>query len=241
MFPLEPDEDGDGTFDEADGCPHIANARSADRDDDGIPDDCDLDPDTAGELKRFYSFHTSGVDFPTTTTGVANRVAAGIELGSPNGDENEASIDLLIPTAAFDSYVEVGLTILEHADPADAFVEIGVFTGHQSFEDSLQGDVCFLGRANDTPAEPNFLDVETLGNATRSTFGGAFIGRPSRLKQIRFKNQVSCTATQGDDDVGVDRNAVTANNGAITIATTRVKARIDYVWVVWRETRTSLP
>ena len=53
------DEDGDGTVDSADGCPHLAEAMQVDGDGDGVNDPCDPRPMTPGERIAYFDPFTA--------------------------------------------------------------------------------------------------------------------------------------------------------------------------------------
>jgi hypothetical protein len=241
VFSLGADEDGDGTFDDVDGCPHIAE-QSADSDQDQIPNDCDLDsnsPVKPDELTAFHGFHELRTDPMITISGDRSEVAGGIVIGSETDPNNQGSrLELTIANAG-ESHVEIGVTILGLAVPTTEgeFSEVGLFSGNADFDGTAaRGHACFLGRFLREGAEISY--VETDENAIRGDtrpIDGDIVGRTVRLKQTRFAGNLTCSVKDGNTTSEQQLTQIVAFPGKLVIATSRVRVRIDYIWVAYRE------
>jgi hypothetical protein len=241
VFSLGADEDGDGTFDDVDGCPHVVE-QPADSDRDLIPNDCDLDSNsvmTPDERTAFYGFHELRTDPAINVFGDRSEVAGAIVIGSEADPNNQGSrLELAIENAA-ESHVEIGVTILGLAQPTTegAFSELGLFSGNAVFDGSgPRGHACFFGRFLDEGVETSYIETDEneLRGDTRP-IDDDLVTRTVRLRHTRFADNLTCSVREGNASSEQQLTPIVAFPGKLVIATSRVRVRIDYIWVAYRE------
>lgn len=237
------DEDGDGTLDEDDPCPHIAHESATDEDGDKISVDCDPDDNDATTISRWFALPAGSLEGGfTQKQGVGKIVEDGFVLG----DHDQISWIVLDEVVAGTVTIDVGYEIVSNVvedDREQRWAEIGVHTVFRGIENSERGAVCFLGIAQDTQPKPPVLGdayLETKEDADQKpsvTFAPPLNGTIGRLYQFRTPSLVSCGATRmGTTTVtaGYPVMTLAATTAGVAISAERMAAKLTHIWVAWQ-------
>lgn len=235
------DEDGDGTFDTDDPCPHIPNESATDRDSDGISIDCDPDDDDGSTMSRWYPI-TAGSIEDLTQDGVGEIADDGFILGDHRG-LSALVFDVDTDTATID----IGFKILSSAVETDFMLdwsEIGVTTVHRSFQADRKerGDICFYGIDSNPAATPPVGDgyLETSEDdmpKPKVSFPSPVNGTIGRFHQTRSPLEVACSVVRPNKttpSLTFAPDKLVDETGKIAISAEYMTAKITYVWIAWQ-------
>jgi len=231
------DEDGDLVDDSVDLCPHLAGDAQVDSDGDGIGDDCDLDPSRAGDHARLYTFRDGIEDLLVSGQFTHDAERGAIELGALTGEEHA----LLSPVTTSSVLIDVGVTVLENAletQRDEPWAEVLVVSVHRAFSPGSddRGDACFYGRDHG-PDGDDVLPVYLQANQDEVLedfrhFAQQLDGVPARVRHARGGGQTHCVVTRDDARQTHAFDEGRTATGTFGVGTVRLRARLDYLWVV---------
>ncbi len=238
---LAGDEDGDGTLDDEDPCPHIPNQSSIDEDNDGVPRDCDPDDSDGSTATRWFSLEAGSLDDAFVLSGMGTLTADGFDLG---GHGVESS--LLFEVTARTANIDIGFEILSNSvedDHDHPWAELGVHTVVTRFtQETMRGSVCLFGvdDIHDDHDGPTAYLESKEGEQTpsRLTVASPLNGSKGRLYQFRTPERVRCGLLRNGTQLATTQYDVTHtfDTGAIGISADVVVARLTHIWIAWQTT-----
>lgn len=228
------DEDGDGTADAFDLCPHVNPNRERDSDGDGIGDDCDPRIDTP-DRRLFFSFADGDIR-RLTPTGIFETDVAGdaVVLGADSDALSYLTVDGLDASTAD---VVLHLTFVDAALPMGTYSEVGIASFHRDHSDNRtgRGDICFVGTDANFP--PNYLefdeDATDLDSLTKR-FEGLLVDTTVTLAHHATPAGFGCELVRANGSISNAhvRTTPRTQTGTVAIDTVRLAAKLHYLWVV---------
>lgn len=235
------DEDGDGTLDSDDSCPHIANESSIDRDNDNISLDCDPDDNDPTTMFRWFPL-TAGAIEDLQLDGIGEIADDGFVLGDHSGHSA-----LVFDVDADTAIIDVGFVIVSSSVEDDHFydwAEIGVTTVHRAFttDRKQRGDICFYGVDKDPDADPpvgdGYLEMnEDDATQPRVSFASPLNNTVGRLHQQRTPDEVTCSVVRINattPTLSFIPEKLSNSSGKIAITAERMVATLTYAWIAWQ-------
>jgi len=232
------DEDGDGTPDAFDVCPHQNPNREDDRDGDGIGDDCDPRLDTP-DTRYFFSFADGDIR-RLRTTGIFEKDVPGdaVVLGAISDTLSYITVDG-VDTGTADVALQVTFDASDRAQPIPTgpWSELGIASSHGSHDETRvdRGDICFTGSDSNVP--PNYLefdeDAVDLDQLTKR-YDGALVGMTMTFEHHATPAGFDCTVTRAIGSISNThvRTSPRTKRGTVSIDTVRLRAKLHYLWVV---------
>jgi hypothetical protein len=226
------DDDGDGTPNDSDLCPHIAGESGEDKDLDGIGTDCDSNDSALSE--RVYLPLIGGAISPlAVVSGSGKEDGNGFVLGSKMTRFDAIALDEVDA-----DYVDIQIGFemrensIENMGDSGNWAELALYAGNHSFsENSERGNVCFFGRSG----QPDQVYLELVENDSASTVLGLdtpLNGSRGTLHMRRTPTRWDCTVLR-DDETTTNYRAVTTGPGRVGISAERTAAWIDWIWIAY--------
>ncbi len=235
------DEDGDGTLDDEDSYPHLANESSTDRDDDNISIDCDPDDNDPTTMFRWFPLTAGSID-ELRLDGIGKLADDGFVLGDHDGHSA-----LVFDVDADTAIIDVGFEILSSSVEDDHFFdwsEIGVTTVHRAFttDRTQRGDTCFYGVNADPKLDPPVGDAYLEMNEDDApepsvSFASPVNGTVGRLHEQRTPDEVVCSVVRTNTTtptLSFTPEALSNTSGKIAITAERMVAKLTYAWIAWQ-------
>jgi hypothetical protein len=219
--PSTHDEDGDGLFDDKDPCPHLPAVQS-DSDQDGIGNDCELDPAASGELVRFYAF--DGEPY-LMKSGLHSQIDPDTyDVGGVGGAEA-----YLAPADTFRS-VRIDIAFMVVSSPNSQITELGVVTAAADYRNDA-GYGCFADAFSST-----FVARDPSVTRDTKSLTAPVAGLTGTLSATRFANGAfTCTLTpNGGMGQTVTFTPTGSESGFVSVKAADLVLRLRYIYIVGR-------